>query len=75
MTRPLLDIAYEIRTEWTDIPYKAEPYVEAMATMFDITDPYFLGPGAMIVRDFLKNAGQWRGKTANRVKAELKAMI
>lgn len=74
-TRPLYVIVREIRYDWTNPYYGAEPYMFAMASMNDIDTPYGLDSGASIVRYFLANARTWRGETARRVKAELRAMI
>lgn len=75
MVRKISDIAREIRADWTKPYFGAVPYLEAMAYLNSITDPYYADSGASIVRYFLANAGTWRGETARRVKAELRAMV
>jgi hypothetical protein len=76
--RPLYTIALEILKDWgkqkSGIYFAALPYLEAMATMHNITDKYGADDGKYIVVHFLGNAGLWRGDVARRVKAELKAM-
>jgi len=76
-TRPLCQIAAEIRADWTDakINFAAKPYLFAMMSLQDINSPYGSEDGKTMVLYFLSNAGQWRGETAKRVKAELKKMV
>ena len=52
----------------------AKPYVDAMMELNSINDRYMWDSGKSVVLYFLSNAGAWRGETAKRVKAELKAM-
>lgn len=75
MTRPLHVIAREIKSDWVKPNYGAVPYLRAMATMNEIDENYGYDSGDSIVRYFLSNATTWRGDTARRVKAELKAML
>lgn len=74
-TRPLYEIAQEIRTDWKKPYFGAVPYIQALRGLDKITDMYGLEYGDMIVAYFLSNARTWRGETAKRVKAELKAML
>jgi len=73
-TRPLWQIAREIRKDWQKVSPYAQPYLEAMSSLDSITDNYGWDSAKSIVLYFLANAGSWRGETAKRVKAELKAM-
>lgn len=78
-TRPLYEIATEIRKDWratakNGIYFGAVPYLDAMQTMDSINDNFGMDSGKSIVIYFLSNASTWRGETAKRVKAELKAM-
>ena len=74
-TRPLYEIANEIRKDWgAKINFAARPYLDAMATLTSINDNYGWDSGKSIVLYFLSNASSWRGETAKRIKAELKAM-
>ena len=72
--RPLYSIAAEIRHDWLKVNYAAKPYLDAMATIGDIGDSYGWDTGKSIVLYFLSNASSWRGETAKRIKAELKAL-
>lgn len=74
-TRSLSEIAREIRKDWgSKVYFGAKPYLDAMATLNTIDDNYGWDSGKMIVLYFLSNASTWRGETAKRIKAELKAM-
>lgn len=72
--RPIYQIAREIRADWKKPYFGAVPYLDAMGDLDSIRDPYMYDSGESIVRYFLANAGTWRGDTAKRVKAELKAL-
>ena len=75
-TRPLHEIAREIRKDWgAKVNFAAKPYLDAMATLDSVDDNYGWDNGKSIVRYFLANASTWRGETAKRIKAELKAMV
>jgi len=72
--RPLFQIAKDIRTDWKKPYFGAVPYLDAMRDLSDINDKYGFDSARSIVQYFLANAGTWRGETAKRIKAELKAM-
>ncbi len=74
-TRPLSEIAQEIRTVWPNVKYSAMPYLAAMGELDKITDNYMYDSGDSVVRYFLSNATGWRGEDAKRIKAELKALL
>lgn len=74
MARPIYEIANEIYADWKKPYFGAIPYLEAMTTLTDIKDNYFYDTGKSVVLYFLANASAWRGETAKRIKAELKAM-
>lgn len=73
--RPLYTIAREIRKDWKKVSPYAAPYLQAMSCLNSVDDNYILDSGRSIVSYFLANAGSWRGETAKRIKAELKAMV
>jgi len=73
--RPIYEIAYEIRRDWKKPYFGAAPYLDAMCSLNSVTDNYMYDSGKSIVLYFLSNANTWRGDTAKRVKAELKAMV
>lgn len=75
MTRPLYEIAADIRRTWSKPYFGAVPYIEAMGSLGNIADNYGYDSGDSIVRYFLSNAGTWRGEDARRIKAELKGML
>jgi hypothetical protein len=72
--RPLHEIADEIYQDWSKVYFGAVPYLDAMASLNKITDNYYFDSAKTIVLYFLSNAGTWKGETAKRIKAELKAM-
>jgi hypothetical protein len=73
--RSLSTIAAEIRKDWgAKVNFAAKPYLSAMAGLDSIDDQYGYDDARSIVLYFLSNASSWRGETAKRVKAELKAM-
>jgi hypothetical protein len=72
--RPLSVIAREIKADWAKVNYAAVPYLQAMQSLNSINDAYGMDSAKSTVLYFLNNAGTWRGETAKRIKAELKAM-
>jgi hypothetical protein len=74
MTRPIYEIAREIRNDWKRPYFGAEPYLDAMFALDSIEDTFFDDSAQSVVLYFLANAQTWRGETARRVKAELKMM-
>lgn len=72
--RAIHAIADEIIREWEKPYFGAVPYLGAMRFLHTLQDSYGQDSGRSIVLYFLANAGTWRGETARRVKAELKAM-
>lgn len=74
-SRPIYQIADEIRNDWRPVNYAAKPYLDAMSSLDKITDKYGMDSGRSIVAYFLANASQWKGETAKAVKLELKAML
>lgn len=88
MTRPLSQVAREIRTDMSDIaqgaktpktlqqkfPY-AWPYLEAMLQLNSVKEDFYHDSGRSVVLYFLSNATSWTGPNAKRLKAELKEML
>lgn len=73
--RPLRVIAADVERTWPKIYYGARPYLDAMYELDKITDMYYQDSAAYIVRYFLGNANTWRGEDAQRIKAELRALL
>ena len=68
----LARIARKDKPNWNGgIYFGAVPYLDAMASLDNITDRYIMESGKSIVAYFLGNASMWRGETAKIVKAEL----
>ena len=74
-SRPLFEIAREIRRDWLKPYFGAKPYLDAMRELNSVDDHYMYDDGRSVVLYFLSNASTWRGETAKRIKAELKEMI
>lgn len=74
-SRTLQDIAREIRGDWESPYFGAVPYLDALSGLESVNDRYGYDTGRDIVLYFLSNASTWRGDTARRVKAELKALL
>lgn len=75
MPRPIFEIAREIKQEWPNPYYGAIPYLAAMHQIMTIEDDYYSDTARSVVLYFLSNAKTWRGETARRLKAELKALL
>lgn len=74
--RPLHIIAGEIKKDWgAKLYFGARPYLEAMATLSNITDNYGADSAKSIVLYFLSNATTWRGEKARAIKAELNKLV
>lgn len=74
-TRPIHEIAKDIRKDWTNMYFGARPYVDAMDNLMTVNDKFGTESGKSIVLYFLSNAASYRGEVARKCKAELKAMI
>lgn len=74
MARNLSDIAKDIRSNWKNISYWAEPYLQAMEQIHspEPDAPYIFEDAQTVVMYFLANAQCWRGETARTIKKELK---
>lgn len=74
-TRPLSNIAHDIRRDWKPVNYAAVPYLAAMFELDKITDAFMYDDARSVVRYFLSNARTWRGPVAITIKAELKGLL
>ena len=79
ITRPIYQIAADIKTEWSKVGkgvnFAAKPYLDAMLTLNKITDYYMFDSADSIVRYFLCNASSFKGVRAKELKAELKSLL
>ena len=73
--RSLRVIAREIQQEWAEPYFGAVPYLAAMRSLETIGDSYGADDARGVVAYFLANAGTWRGESARRIKAELRALL
>lgn len=74
MSRPIYEIASEIRKDWKKPYFGAVPYLDAMESITTINENYYADSAKSVVLYFLANANTWRGEVARRVKAELKEL-
>jgi hypothetical protein len=74
-TRPLFEIAADIRAHWSKVNFAAAPYLEAMETLTSIDSCYGQDSAKSVVLYFLNNAAAFRGEDAKRIKAELKGLV
>jgi hypothetical protein len=74
MSRPLHEIAADVRANWKNVYFGAVPYLDAMGSLNSIDENYGLDSAKSVVLYFLANAQTFRGEHARRIKAELKAM-
>lgn len=75
MSRPIHEIASEIKRLWKPPYFGAVPYLDAMLCLNNISDNYGVDSGTSVVAYFLSNASSWRGPDARRIKAELKSLL
>ena len=81
MARKINEIAAEIAGEINNgnwprkNAYAAIPYLNGMAEVEALDEPYHSDSGKSLVLYFLANASTWRGEVARRVKKELNDML
>jgi len=75
MSRPIYQIAEEIKKDGHKVKYATVPYLEAMYSLDKIADDYCGESGRNIVIYFLNNARGWRGPITRRIKKELKDIL
>jgi hypothetical protein len=75
MSRPLSEIAREIRAHWKRPHFTADHYLRALSHLTTVSDYYGVDSGYSLVGYFLLQARTWRGPVARTLKAELRALI
>lgn len=75
MSRPVYEIARDIRRNWVRPSVGARPYLLAMECIHDVNDTYGADSAKSVIRFFLSNAQFWRGDTARKIKQELKDLV
>lgn len=73
-SRPIYQIAAEVRQDWKKVYFGAVPYLEAMESLNSIKDDFYFDSAKSVVLYFLANAQGWKGEVAKRVKKELNEM-
>lgn len=71
---PLWRIADAIRADWERPYFGAEPYIDALSSLDQITDSYGCDSGREIVLYLLSNLTTWRGPVARDTKAQLRTI-
>jgi hypothetical protein len=78
VARPLYEIAAEIKADYRaqgkPVFYAAVPYLEALSQLDTMDDRFYEDSAKSVITYLVSNLGTWRGETARRVKAELRAM-
>lgn len=74
MARQIHEIARDIRKEWKNPNYAADPYLSAMFNLDTIDDNFGLDSAKDIIIRFLCNASSFRGGNAKTLKQELKSL-
>lgn len=74
MTRPINQIAADIRQAWPKPYFGAVPYLNAMRQLTTIDGKFYEDSAKEIVIYFLANASTFRGEQARVLKAELKKL-
>ena len=76
MSRPIFQIAKDIKTEWgSKIYFGAVPYLEAMQFLANKNDKYGFDNAESILAYFLSNSSTFRGERARELKEEIKNII
>lgn len=75
MPRSIRAIATDISRAWGRPNYAAAPYLGAMLSLDSVSDTYGADSAKSVVLYFLSNASTFRGPAAERLKAELKALV
>jgi hypothetical protein len=73
--KPICLIANEIRREWKNVNYAAQPYLSAMLLLSSVNDSYGYDSASSVIRYFLSNASSFRGDKAKELKNELKLLL
>ena len=76
--RTLSEIATDILSDVTlkgSARIRAKPYLEALQELETVADMYFADRGDVCTLYAVSNLAQWRGESAKRLKAELRAHL
>lgn len=75
-SRPLYEIAADIKRNWPNVYFGAVPYLDALGYLSSMDDRFGEDDAATIVHYLLSNMGsKFRGPEADRLKSELKALV
>lgn len=74
-TRPIYQIAQDIKDAWKNPSPYALAYLDPMLTLNSIDDHYYFDDAKSIILYFLANAQGFRGEKARQLKQELKDLL
>ncbi len=74
-SRPIWQIAEEIRRDWKRIPWPAEDCLRGMDYLEHMGDMVGADSAYSVIAHFLGNASTWKGEIARKIKKELNAML
>lgn len=74
-TRPIYQIAQDIKDAWKNPSPYALAYLNPMLTLNSIDDHYYFDDAKSIILYFLANAQGFRGEKARELKKELKDLL
>ena len=74
-TRPIYQIAQDIKDAWKNPSPYALAYLDPMLTLNSIDDHYYFDDAKSIILYFLANAQGFRGEKARELKKELKDLL
>ncbi len=75
-SRPIHEIAKDIRKDWTKIDPRTNEYLKCLERMDRVNDMVGMEYGDMVVAHFLAFAApRWRGEVARKIKAELNLVL
>lgn len=73
--RTIQQIAQEIKKDWKNPYFAAQPYLFAMLNLRDINDKFGCDSAKSIVSYFLSNSGTYRTPKAKELKQELREIL
>ena len=75
MSRPMREIAEEIRFDWPNIGVEAEEWLCWLHAVDRVEPEWRGGDARWAIRNFLREAGGWRGERARQIKRELRQLL
>jgi hypothetical protein len=73
--RAIHSIAADITREWKNVYFGAVPYLNAMRSLYSISESYYYDRAETVIIHFLANAQTFRGEQARALKLELNNLL